>query len=114
MKKKERNEGQRRVEKKSEEGVGRKKKGRAEEGRMLSVVPLSSVSSRHQREVRGLVVMTAVVMAAGLGNKQTQRRPSILLSEAAVATSDTTFQTCCCHGKFNFVEGGFKNILIIP
>ena len=29
-----------------------------------------SVLSHHQREVRGLVVMTAVVIAAGLGNKQ--------------------------------------------
>lgn len=46
---------------------------RADEYRMLSVVPLSSVPSRHQREVRGLVVMTAVVMVAGLGNKQEQR-----------------------------------------
>lgn len=38
---------------------------KAEECRMLSVVPLFY----HQTEVRGLVVMTAVVMAAGLSNK---------------------------------------------
>lgn len=53
---------------------------------MLSVVPLFSVPScRHrerEREVRGLVVMTAVVMAAGLGNKQEERGPSIRPSSA--------------------------------
>lgn len=69
---KEGNEGQQRI-KKSGEGNER----RVEECRMLSVVPLSSVPSRHQREVRGLVVMTAVVMAAGLGDKQPERCPSI-------------------------------------
>lgn len=76
---------------------------RAEECRMLSVVPLSSVPSHHQREVRGLVVMMAVVMAAGLGNKQEERCLSIQCSEAAVATTNKMQQICCCDGKFNFV-----------
>lgn len=78
---------------------------------MLSVVPLSSVPSRHQREVRGLVVMTAVVMAAGLGNKQEERclsvHPFIQCSEAAVATADKMRQICCCLGKFHFFFSTF-------
>lgn len=45
---------------------------RAEECRMLSVVPLFY----HQTEVRGLVVMAAVVMAAGLSNKHEEEMSS--------------------------------------
>lgn len=45
---------------------------RAEECRMLSVVPLFY----HQTEVRGLVVMAAVVMAAGLSNKHKEEMSS--------------------------------------
>lgn len=48
------------------------KKRRAEECRMLSVVPLFY----HQTEVRGLVVMAAVVMAAGLSNKHKEEMSS--------------------------------------
>lgn len=45
---------------------------KAEECRMLSVVPLFY----HQTEVRGLVVMPAVVMAAGLSNKHKEEMSS--------------------------------------
>lgn len=45
---------------------------RAEECRMLSMVPLFY----HQTEVRGLVVMAAVVMAAGLSNKHKEEMSS--------------------------------------
>lgn len=58
--------------------------------------------------MRGLVVMTAVVMAAGLVNKQEERCQSILCSEAAVATADKMRQICCCHGKRNGVVGFFS------
>lgn len=59
---------------------------------LQSVCPPSSPITR---EVRGLVVMTAVVMGAELGNKQDEGMPSIQCSEAAVATVD---KMCCCHG----------------
>lgn len=49
-----------------------RKTRKAEECRMLSVVPLFY----HQTEVRGLVVMTAVVMAAGLSNKHEEEMSS--------------------------------------
>lgn len=44
--------------------------------------PFPPVATEREREVRGLVVMTAVVMAAGLGNKQEERGPSIRPSSA--------------------------------
>lgn len=72
--------------------------GNEEIGRVQDALYGPSFASCHQREVRGLVVMTAVVMAAGLGDKQ-QRFAS---SEAAVATTDKMGQLCCCHGKFHF------------
>lgn len=80
---------------------------------MLSVVPLSSVPSRHQREVRGLVVMTAVVMAAVLGNKQEEEmaaRPSIQCSEATLATTDRRFSQEALFYVFHILIPSKRNL----